>query len=407
MPVEYRPARPEEMRKFIYSGHVGFGNSTADEAVDRGVDRAIARPEHTLCAFEDGEPVSKMATLPFVMRWNGRDVKCGGVTHVTTLPTHRRQGHLRELMTRGLAAMKEAGQPVGMLWASMAAIYQRFGWGIAFTERIYEFDPRHLRFADEIPVPGRMRMIAQGDAHPVLQPGYDRFAEPRTLMLRRDPEWWTSVVLRPWLPTASPWLISLYEENGDPLGYVIYGVEHRSPTHPLPDQQLNVVELAWTTPAAHRALVQYLAGHDLAYSVRMSRMPSDDPLFYQAQEPRLLGAMDWDGTLVRIVDVAGALESRGYDGAGRFTFSLTDDLCPWNTGAWELTADGGNATVRRTDLQPSLCLTPRVLAILASGHLSATTLAHIGLILNPDGQALRTADAIFRTAYAPFCADGF
>jgi predicted acetyltransferase len=117
--------------------------------------------------------------------------------------------------------------------------------------------------------------------------------------------------------------------------------------------------------------------------------------------------VDRDGTLVRIVDVQQALEGRGYNGDGRLTFALSDDLCPWNTGTWELSAEGGAGRVKRSGADPALCLTPRALAILASGHLLATTLVHAGIIPSADAQALRTADAIFRTAYAPFCPDGF
>src|SRR5690349_24101877 len=100
MAVEYRPARPDEMREFVYSDRVGFGESTADAEIERSLAIDFLKPEETLCTFEDGEMAAKMGTLPFTMRWNGRDIGCGGVTAVTTLPTHRRRGHLRQMMCR-------------------------------------------------------------------------------------------------------------------------------------------------------------------------------------------------------------------------------------------------------------------------------------------------------------------
>ncbi len=406
MPVEYRPARADEIEQFAYANHVGFGASTADEAVQRTIERDTLLPEYTLCAVDDDTLVSQMATLPFTMRWNGRDLACGGVTAVTTLPSHRRRGHLRELMTRAFAGMKQSGQPVAMLWASMAAIYQRFGYGIAYTNRGYDFDPRHLRFVDEIPTPGCIRMVKTAESQPIVAGLYDRFAEPRTLMLHRPPAWWAGHVMRPWQANTPPFLLAAYEEEGAALGYVLYGVEQR-PREPGPNEMITVYDFAWLTPSAHRALVQYLAGYDLVDKIRMFRMPVDDPLFYHAQEPRLLGATDWDGTLVRIIEVQGALEGRGYDNDGRLTFSLDDEMCPWNSGVWELTAEGGSARLKRSAARPDLQLTPRLLAILASGRLSATRLAHIGLLTGADQRSLMAADNLFRTAYAPFCADGF
>jgi predicted acetyltransferase len=54
-----------------------------------------------------------------------------GVTWVSVALTHRRRGVLRELMLRQLAGLHEQQrEPVAALWASEAAIYGRFGYGL-------------------------------------------------------------------------------------------------------------------------------------------------------------------------------------------------------------------------------------------------------------------------------------
>lgn len=404
MAVEYRPARPEEMREFAYGGAIGFGESTADSVIDHRVASGSRQPEWTLCAFDDGVMASKMATQPFVMRWNGRDIGCGGVTSVSTLPSHRRRGYLRELMTRAFATMREREQPVAMLWASMAAIYQRFGYGIAYPQHAADFDPRTVRFNDQIETPGRLRMVRGQEVLPALRDTYTRFAAPRTLALQRNDAFWTNYRLRHWNEDDPPSLYAIYEEAGETLGYVIYdiGRERRSG----PDQQVRVGELVWLTPGAHRALMQYLLAHDLAYSVTI-RLPVDDPLFHHVQEPRALNLSVSDGTLVRVVDLVPALEGRGYDTDGAITFSLADELCPWNAGTWTLTVEGGAGRVQRATAEPQLQLTQRALAMLAAGYTGATLLARAGIIPPADARALRCADDLFRIAYAPFCLDNF
>lgn len=407
MSVEYRPAHPEEMRQLVYNDHVAFGQSTAEAEVERALQRlaAFLRPEQTLVAVEDGAIVSQMGVLPFTIRWHGRDLACAGVTAVSTLPTHRRRGHLRALMGRAFAAMRERGQPVAMLWASMAAIYQRFGYGVAFTQYIAEFDPRLARFVDDVPVRGRMRLVPLGEAVPVIRGAYERFAAPRTLMLCRDEAWWRHAVLHPWRPDAPPPLCAVYEEDGAVQGFTIYEVEQRVLERPGPTQRLSATWV-WLTPAAHRALVRYFLDHDLAGSIRVYRLPVDDPLPLHVEEPRQLNLWARDGTLLRIVDVVAALEGRGYDADGRLTFALDDELCPWNGGAWQLTVEGGKGRLRPAAGEPALCLTPRALAILASGHHSASALARAGLVA-ADPRTLTVADALFRTEHAPLCMDGF
>lgn len=407
MNVTYRQSRPEEDRARRWANRAGFGDSTSDAEIERTMTLPTRfRPEYALIADVDGEIAAQVTTLPFTMRWNGRDTSCGGVTAVSTLPTHRRQGHLRELMRRSFLRMRESGQPVAMLWASMAAIYQRFGYGIAFTSHIARFDPRTLRFVDDVSVPGRTRLIRGGEAAAVLAPVYERFAAPRTLMLHRTPFTWESPILDLHRQGA-PLLVVTYEEAGETLGYCVYEVAQTPRDVPGPDERVTVKEFAWLTPAAHRALIRHLISYDLAHEVRIWRVPADDPLFHHAQEPRLLGLHAEDGTLVRIVDLVPALEGRGYDAGGRLRFAFADDLCPWNTGVWELEADGGRARLKASKAEPEITLSPRVLAILASGHQPATLLARAGLISATDPGALATADTLFHTAYAPFCSDPF
>lgn len=414
MAVEYRPVRLEELRDRVYNAQVAFGRSTDESLIEQRAERMrLEEPlEWTLAAFDGGVLASKMTTLPFVISWNGREVGCGGVAGVTTLPTHRRRGYLRELMRRAFATMRDAKQPVAMLWASMAAIYQRFGYGAGWTNRTYRFDPRLLRFVDEIPVNGRVRLVKDLDATKAIAGAYAQFAAQRMLMLRRDREvirgepWWTEQFRR-WRPEMPPRLVAVYEEGDDVLGYAIYDVEQHSDWQPGPDQEVIVGELVWLQPAAHRALIRYLTSYDLARTITIEHVPVDDPLFFQAQEPRLLNATAGDGSLLRIVDVQAALEARGYDQDGHLVLNIDDELCPWNSGVWQITVEASSARVARSTADPELSLTPRALALLVSGHLQATTLAHMGLLTAVDARRLTVADQLFRTAYAPLCLDHF
>ena len=405
MAVEIRPARDEEMREFGYVGGVTFGESTAESQLDRWVNSGSRKPEWTLCAFEDGVMAARMATLPFTIHWNGSTIGCGGVSSVGTMPNYRRRGFLREMMTRAFADMRAADQPVAMLWASMAAIYQRFGYGITGLVYTAEFDPRRLRFVDEIPTSGRVRIVRGEQILPALSAAYDRFAPSRTLMLERDAAHWRERSLRQWDENAAPNLHAVYEEDGQPLGYISYAVDREQ--RPGPDAKPRVHEFIAATPAAHRALIQYLLAYDLAFALRFTNLPVDDALFQHVQEPRELNLTLRDSVLVRLVDVQRALEIRGYDEDGSVTFALADEMCPWNAGTWTLTVEGGRGRLKQASCAPDLMLGQRGLALLACGTLGATQLATMGIIPPADRRALRAADALFRIAAAPYCADFF
>jgi predicted acetyltransferase len=405
MSLELRPARPEEMERFAWVDAVGFGQNPTRERLDITLNGNL-KPEQTLCAVDDGEIVSQMGVLPFRMRWNGVTIDAGGVTAVSTLPTDRRRGHLRKLMTRALAEMRDRGQSVGVLWASMAAIYQRYGFGLGFRNLHYSFDPRLLSYVDEGASPGKVSFIPLDAAAGRLAAVHRRYAAPRTLMLERSAEDWRWQFYY-WPPEVVN-LIAVYEERGEPLGYVFYNVhDDREQTESGPRQLVRAWEFVWTTPEAHRGIIRFLAGYDLAKRVEIGGVALDDPLAFQVQEPRLYGQRLRDGLWVRLVDLQQALSARGYAADGHLRIGIEDDLCPWNSGVWELEAARGQASVRQVQAPPDLVLSPRALASLASGCTSASALARAGMAQAEDIEALRRADRLFATAFAPLCIDGF
>jgi predicted acetyltransferase len=412
MSVEYRPAQDKEMREFYYSGRIGFGRSLAVDEVDRDLLDPLIHSEQTLCAFDGGVLAAKMLTLPLAIFWNGAVVECGGVTAVSTLPSHRRRGHVRELLRRSFVTMRDSGQTLSLLWASMSAIYQRFGFGLAFASRSCSFDARRLRFVDAIECPGRIDILAAGNAVSEVDDAYHRFAEQRTTALRRDGSWRERLTRQLIHPRGdaggAPLLVAAYEEAGTILGYVVYGIERDGRGRPAPrSDRITVHELVWITPAAHRALIQYLGAYDLVESVWFRLLAADDPLFYEVEDPRMLGLGLSDGAMLRIVDLKPALEARVFDADGDVSFGIVDDLCPWNSGTWQLTVEGGRGQLRPFASTPELILLPRVLAMLATGFESASALARMGLIMSTNPQAVHRADRMFRTACPPICLDHF
>ena len=123
MTVEIRSCRDGEELK-AYQKNVNYVFASAPSEVD---DLTTPAADWTTCAWVDGQLATTLATLPFTVRLNGNPVKIGGVTAVGTMPAYRRQGLLRKVMHEALRLMHERDQHMAILWASMGAIYQRFG----------------------------------------------------------------------------------------------------------------------------------------------------------------------------------------------------------------------------------------------------------------------------------------
>lgn len=107
---------------------------------------------------------------------------------------------------------------------------------------------------------------------------------------------------------------------------------------------------------------------------------------------------------VRIVDVTRALEARLYSEAGALTLRVHDHLAPWNDTTWRFETDGEQTrVVEAAGATADLDLSINALVSLLTGFRSAERAG----MLSGDPNAVRRADAIFATAYAPHMPEGF
>ena len=398
MGVEIRPANPEEMEE---QRRVASTALVLPVGALQGL-----RPEWTLCAFEDGRLATSYGAWPLTMRFNGEGLPVAGVTAVGTLPIYRRRGYLRQIITTHFESLHERGeQPIAILFASLAAIYQRYGYAVVSTRNSYNVDPRYLQFALTQPVPGTLRELGD-DEFELLVNLYRRFREERMGYIHRGRAMWEAGVLAP--PPAGGLLNKIvYEEAGEPLGYVIYTVEPPRGSGPGPGQYLSIRDLVWLTTSAYQAMWNYFANMDLVGTIAWGRVPSDDPLPHLLLEPRMLHSTSHDGLLGRIVDVELALPRRHYHEEGTLTFEVLDDLCSWNRGRWKMEASAVETAISRTSEEPQVVMPVTTLAMLVFGQLSATEAARMARLDVLEPGALSSWDRVMHTAYRPFCADLF
>ena len=356
-------------------------------------------PDWTTSAFVDGRIATTYGAWPFRVRLNGQSVAMAGVTMVATLPEFRRRGLMRKVMTKALAEQRERGQALAILWASMGALYQRYGYGLASANVTYEIDPRQILFSHGEPASGSVRLYTKDEARPLFESLYKEFSRPRNLLIQRAGALWD---IR---QQGDKQQFGVYYDGaGEPRGFVGYETGSNDA-----GQTIAINDWAALDPDAYRGIWEFLGYHDLVRRVRWQRVAEDDPAPLLFLEPRELHRQTYDAIWMRVTDVEAALPQRPYGDADALTIAVTDELCPWNVGTFVLETTGEESTAAKVDGSVAADLTMPVssLAVLLAGYRSATTLARAGR-LTPAGDGVSArADRVFATAYAPWCNDSF
>lgn len=272
MNVEIRSATAEEMGEMGILGGYVYGGSFGD-----GPDNTIATansPEWSLCGFIDGELASMFSNIPFTMRAQGNPMKLAGVSTIGTQPEFRRRGLVRRIHTEAFARMREAGQPMAALWASQAAIYQRYGYAIASMQRRYTVDTADIGFFDRNEGSYDVRRVAADDAYDVAKKLYIEFINDRMCYLHRARVLWMQNALEPNDADGPIWTAVAYDSAGTPKGYVIYTLRAGKVDHRARGQELRIRDLVWLDQEAYRSIWSFIKSHDLVGRVFWHAAPS-------------------------------------------------------------------------------------------------------------------------------------
>jgi predicted acetyltransferase len=410
MSADVRVCPPERFAELLKAAEVAFGEDIEDDLIAR-LGETVDK-ERFVGAFDGERIVGTAGVFGFTLTVPGGEVRAGGVTWVTVMPSHRRQGLMSAMMRLMLDDCLRRGEPVAILWAAEAAIYQRFGYGMATIAMDAEAATQAVGFALGTPREGTFRILPAGEGRELVAPVYEA-VRPRTpgFLARRDSTW----VAR--LPLAEKDAkggearrLVVYETDAGPEAYAVY--KTKSKWDSAGPAGIAIVEEAiGSTPRGTREIWRYLLDLDLVRTLKTGHLPPDHPLFTLSAEPRRLGLKYGDGIWLRILDVAAALEARSWGAAGNadgsLVIELADEWCPGNSGRWRIDAAGGRARVCRTNDPADIAMTVNELGAMYLGEFGATSLAVAGLVTELLPGGLATADTLFASAVRPWCPQEF
>jgi predicted acetyltransferase len=399
--VEVRSPAADELRAAMTAGSIAFGDELKDDDFERH--KKTMPLDRFLTAYDDGQPVGTTGACPFRLTVPGGELPAGGVTWVAVLPSHRRRGILTQMMRTQLDDLHERGEPLAILWASEAAIYGRFGYGIAAPETRIDAERARFGFRDDPGPTGVVRLIDRDEALQVFPSLYDAIRREIPGFVTRSPEWWEHYKLADpehWRRGSGPKFYALLELDGEPAGFAMYRIK-QGWEQGYSTSELRVGDAFATSIGATRELWRFLFGIDLVARVQ-GRIDPGLPLSLMVTDPRNVAPKVFDGVWLRLVDLGPALAGRTYASDDAVVAEVRDEFCPWNAGRWRLGPEPA-----RTDDEPELELDVADISSAYLGAFDFHRLAAAERVRELKPGALGRASALFRTARPPYCPEDF
>ncbi len=397
MGIELRTATPDDVASMFQADARAFGFSYTDELIQQVLPTLDLTRFHL--AFDGGRIVGVIGSFGFdVTLPGGGTVPAGGVTWVSVQPTHRRQGLLRRLMDACHADIDARGEPVAMLNASEGGIYERFGYGIAATERLVTINRNGAAFRPEVVPPAGTVWPAEHDEIERDGPAlWDRFRRLRAGELSRSDAWHTFLAVRR-RKESDGMTEAFHLRHAD--GYVSYRFA-QDWNEGQPQHKVELVEMVACTPDAHAALWHTVLGLDLVGVVRTRQMPLDDPLPYLLQNARVVVSSGVDDNVwVHPRNVVSSFGARTYGSDDRLVVEAAGRR-------WAIEGSPEGASCRPVRSRPDLVTDVAGLGVLLLGGVRPSVLAAGRRVGVRDQRTLRRADAFFLGDRLPLCQTDF
>jgi predicted acetyltransferase len=408
--VEVRGIKDEEIADYLRCVGTGFlFGSEVDEARIENARLYMDDLGRRFGAFVDGTLCGTTGTFGAELTVpGGRAVPMTAVTQVTVMPTHRRQGLLREMMHTQLRDSVARGEIVAMLISAEWPIYGRFGYGMAVEAAATIIDASAAKFRTERRA-GTVEVVDLQTLRAHAPEPFDRHRAFTAGAISREPIAWDfvlGVVNRPGEdPPKRRFHVLHRDETGTVDGYAMYGAGEDW-VHNRPKVKLDVHELIAATDEASVELWRYLCEIDWVSEIHAHVRAVDEdlrPLFIDGRVARQADRSDhmW----VRLLDIPAALVERTYEVPVSVVLEVNDDL--FGGGRYRLEGNSDARSCTPTDEPPDVTLDVDVLSAAYLGGAPLAPYVAAGRIREHTPGAVPALDRGLRTARAPWATTGF
>jgi predicted acetyltransferase len=342
-----------------------------------------ARPERVslagrLCAYDGARLTASAQSIDFDQWFGGARVACAGIAAVVVQPEDRGRGTAGALVAALLRRGRDEGRLVSALYPTTAALYRKLGYEFA------GFRP-HFRFAiTDLPTPGlplgtgtnyeigevSVSTMSETELNQVAQ-CFSRFASLHNGPVESsDRAYWVDHALAHKGEGTYQRTVVVVGEGGV-TGYASFFLEERKGDR----YALVCKHLVLTDAASLSCLVRYFrrfenAAKELVWSGPATTGPLG--LVLTANGFSLSPALSrW---MMRVVDVPGALEARGYPAVeGEAILRIDDPLFPANNGPWKVRAQDGKVAVTSAEPHGGVAFKPLPIGLFSALYTGLAT----------------------------------
>ncbi|MYH06708.1 MAG: GNAT family N-acetyltransferase [Acidimicrobiia bacterium] len=403
--VEIRAVAPDELEVLGRVTAMAFGQDP-DPAAGESY-RKLLELERSRGTFEQGRMVGGSFAYGLELTIPGGEAAAAGVASVGVLPSHRRRGIMRRMVTELLSDARDRGDILAVLWSTEVPLYGRFGFGVAGVTTKLVIDRFPLVPHRLAPRPAPVVLVEPDEAKELLPPVFDRKRREVPGMFARSEDWWELEILadapRHRGDASSLRYALALDSDGHAIGYAQYRTSGAWEGIGL-GITLKLEEMIALTPAAYAGLWNFLVNQDLLRQLRAWNVPAETALhqlFANFRESQTLN----DGLWLRILDVEAALSARRYSADGSLVLGVFDPMSAEAT-RYRLEVSGGMGSCRRVSDAPDLSLD---LEDLSAGFLGRARFRRLGSLgrLKGEPAARALADAMFDWDPQPWCQEVF
>ena len=365
-------AMREDERELVRSLHRRSFNIPADVA------GRLPQPpvENVRVAEAGGTVVGALRYHAISHFFGGRAVPSAGIGGVVVEPEARGDRTAERLVVATLDELRAKGFVISVLYPATVPVYRRCGYEYAAFRIDYKTPLRLLPRAGGPPT----EAWTDDDLDEIAEV-YRSWASRRNGAIDRPASWWTRILTN---IEEGPVYRVCVREDGRITGYTIYTQEKRKDSDWEFD--LDVRDLVWTTPASIGALLTFAGRHRSNARDLIWVGPPQDAL------ANLLPEQDadydhWSRPMLRLVDVPGAFEARGYPPSLRASVELAveDPQLPANAGSWRVETAEGSAKVSAAGSARAR-VDVGALAAIWAGFLSASDARRLGRLEASDDE---------------------
>ncbi|MCF7918876.1 MAG: GNAT family N-acetyltransferase [Candidatus Cloacimonetes bacterium] len=335
--MEIRKITSEEKKLYNRLSDYAFGEWKDKEIEDEKL--KWMNVEHCLVLEEDGKMVSGLINHRLKQSVRGVVKAMSGIGNVATYPEYRNKGYVKALFKQTFQDCLENDLPVSSLQPFKETFYRKFGYVATNREIMFKFGGAAIAHYLNFTTDDNWQVERSNSAQ--AQQEFVDFISKEALK-------YNGMVIYDELYPG--WREHLFQD--DLILLVKYKGEVKAGCRYVKkDQNIRMNDVRWTDITSRKLFFQYFARHrDQIGSFTMPiSMGVNFYNWFQDNNKEYEIKMSEGAWMVRVVDVISAFKDIRISGKDKLTYEVTDEMCEWNNGIFQLAAVNGKAVMEKVD----------------------------------------------------------